>query len=97
MYSICSGAVSGPAAGVLEASEFGEGHALFREADYVIFLGFGYLPENIERLQVDHIPRRRDGVVSTRYLGTGLGLTEDERWFLQSLFEEATKTRQPSG
>jgi len=53
--------------------EFMKAHQLIREAEQVIFLGFGYDRTNLERLDIDF---SNSGV---RFLGTGLNFTQLER------------------
>jgi len=64
-----------------DPGDFALAHSVLKEAETVIFLGFGYLPENVERLHLDenHNPR-------TRLYGTGVGLTQAERESVVRLF-----------
>lgn len=66
---------------------FADAHAVLKQAEIVIFLGFGYLPENIERLQLNEHRNER-----TVYYGTAVGLTESECEETQALFPRRTIT-----
>lgn len=65
---------------------FTEARSLLSKADYVIFLGFGYLDKNVERLRLD---KNRHGI--TAYRGTGVNVTASEAEFHAQLFPEPFK------
>ncbi len=60
---------------------FEKAQKALEDADYVIFLGFGYLAANIGRLQLDVHCKS-----STVFCGTGVGITESEAKQVLSLF-----------
>ncbi len=60
---------------------FTEAHQLLSNADYVIFLGFGYLDKNVERLKLGE--NRKE---NTAYRGTGVDVTQSEAEFHARLF-----------
>ncbi len=57
-----------------------------KDADYVIFLGFGYLRENLKRLRLQVHCRS-----STVFCGTGVNITESESKLVRSLFPDHGK------
>lgn len=59
--------------GAKDPLEFKPAQALLADADVVVFLGFGYHPANVERLQV-----RRVGKTGQRVMGSARGLTDHE-------------------
>ena len=60
---------------------FQQAHEVLATAEYVVFLGFGYLPKNVERLQLDRY--RND---NTALFGTAVDITRSEQGFVKLLF-----------
>ena len=65
-----------------QTAQFRDAHALIREAQEIVFLGFGYHRENVERLELErHLP------APARVTGTVVGFTTSEfNENVQSLF-----------
>lgn len=69
--------VSDPA----NVSEFSAAHKALAEAEKVIFLGFGFLYENIDRLRLSNLRNN-----NTRYFGSAKGKTPSEVALAESFF-----------
>ncbi len=62
--------------------DFAKARVALKKAKNVVFLGFGYHRENIERLKLDEY---RDPKM-TWYYGTAVGLSSQKRKDIQALF-----------
>lgn len=60
---------------------FQQAHEVLAAAEYVVFLGFGYLPENVARLQLDECCN-----ANTVLIGTAFDITTSEQGFVKQLF-----------
>lgn len=71
---------------------FREAHTYLRNAKHVIFLGFGFLDKNIERLKLDE-----NRMNNTSYWGTGVGVTTWEAQNYARLFPKNRSGEGPLG
>ncbi len=64
-----------------ESDEFEKAYKLLRKASTICFLGFGYHPINVERLQINNLPTGK------RCFGTAFGLYKAEQRRIQGLLQ----------